>query len=164
MKIAPNGGHPMSRRLGIVLLLQVLLFASSCDSRQPIGFALHELETEIRYCGEYMDFRKLPTPKALAVAGDPCGVFVSGLAYENDADPDDDMRPPDERAMERCDRRRADRRVAEPCVLHVIGDCPTVHSALQYCREHTSVPRDCAWKSAAPLEQCPSRRVALPQQ
>lgn len=163
MKIVSNSGHPMPRQLGIVLVCQVLLFASSCASRQPIGFALHELQTEIRYCGEYKDFRKLPTPKALAVAGDPCGVFVSGLAYENDADRDGDSRRPDERAMERCDRRRVDRRVTEPCVLHVIGDCPTAHSALQYCQELNSVPHDCPWKPVAPQEQC-SSRVTQPQQ
>lgn len=93
MKITPKFGHPMLCQLGVVLLSQVLLFASSCDSRQPVGFALHELETEIRYCGEYKNFRKLPTPKALAVAGNPCGVFVSGLAYENDVDRHGDSRP-----------------------------------------------------------------------
>ncbi len=55
--------------------------------------------------------------KALTVAGDLEGVYVSGYAY---AYPSEDMAI--EAAFEYCEGRRTDRRITEQCRLYAVGD------------------------------------------
>ena len=110
----------------------VLLCLSGCAAR-PLGFPIAQLERESRYCGEYRGYLRLEGPKALAVAGDPCGVFVAGLAHGGvDGDTAERL------ALEYCEQRRADRRVAAPCRIHASGGCPTPMSELRYCRRELS--------------------------
>ena len=132
------------------LLLAGLLFsAAHCG---PIGIPVERLARETRYCSDYRDYRKLTGDKAWAVAGDPCGVFVAGLTYEQP-----DPATAESRALLLCEKRRVDRKVAAPCAVHARGDCATTAAALRYCHSLPDVADDCPDRIEAGGANCPSR-------
>jgi hypothetical protein len=93
-----------------LILAGLLLGVVHCG---PIGIPVERLARETRYCSDYRDYRKLNGEKAWAVAGDPCGVFVAGLTYEQA-----DAATAESRALLLCEARRVDRKVEAPCVVH----------------------------------------------
>jgi hypothetical protein len=149
-----------SRGMAIVVLSGCpLLFVSACAHKGSVGFPIEQLEREIRYCGEYRDYMKLEGSKALAVAGEPCGIFVSGLAYG-----EADALTAETRAVQLCEARRADRRVGAPCVLHARGNCATAQSALRYCRDLADVRGECPDQPDPGKEECPAEDRAVSSQ
>jgi hypothetical protein len=81
-----------------------------------MGIPLREMS---QFDSEWKNYQCLGSLKALAVAGDLNGVYVSGFAY---------LYPlqalANDEALENCEERRADRRVEEECRLYAIGDDP----------------------------------------
>jgi hypothetical protein len=138
----------VSRRRCLVLGA-VLLGAAHCG---PIGIPVERLAGETRYCSDYRDYRKLAGEKAWAVAGDPCGVFVAGLTYEQP-----DAATAESRARQLCEARRIDRKVEAPCAVHARGDCPTAGAALRYCRSLPDAAEDCPHRVEAGQAVCPAR-------
>jgi hypothetical protein len=91
-----------------------LLLAGCVHLDRPIGI---ELRAETRFASEWTHYVELPAFKALAVAGDVQGIYVSGLAYgQPDAPSAIDA------ALDDCEARRRDRRIAATCRLHAAGD------------------------------------------
>jgi hypothetical protein len=80
----------------------------------PVGLPL---SAKTRFRAEWRAYVELPAAKALVVAGDLEGLYVLGLAYGHVA-----AEPAIAEAFARCERRRADRRLAAPCVAYAIGD------------------------------------------
>jgi hypothetical protein len=80
----------------------------------PMGI---RLRTMTRFESEWKNYQRLGSLKALAVAGDLNGVYVSGFAY---AYPIQSLA--NDEALENCEERRADRRVEDACRLYAIGD------------------------------------------
>jgi hypothetical protein len=130
-----------------LILAGLLLGVVHCG---PIGIPVERLARETRYCSDYRDYRKLNGEKAWAVAGDPCGVFVAGLTYEQA-----DAATAESRALLLCEARRVDRKVEAPCVVHARGDCATASAALRYCRSLPGVPNDCPDRIEAEGANCP---------
>jgi len=80
----------------------------------PMGIPLREVT---RFDAEWNDYLRLSSRKALAVAGDRSGVYVSGFAhaYPIQALANDE-------ALERCEERRLDLRIESECRLYAVGD------------------------------------------
>jgi hypothetical protein len=75
------------------------------------------VNSRTQFESEWSTYLKLSGFKSLAVAGNLDGVYVSGFAHGY-------LLPQlavDE-ALERCEQRRADRRIADPCRTYAIGD------------------------------------------
>lgn len=161
--MTPFRVRPTAWRWPVPLLVTapLLLALGGCAPKSPLGFHVATLEREIRYCREFRDYLELDGPKALAVAGDPGGSFVSGLAfkgtgraYEED-EPTLDQKTADSRAMQRCEARRFDRNLRAPCALHAQGECPTEQSRLSYCCEISYHPERCPASVDPPKAECP---------
>jgi hypothetical protein len=95
-------------------VLCALVTAGCLGSRGAIGV---EQRAKSRFESDWRRYLKLPSAKALAVAGDVEGVYVSGVAY---AEPSDAAARA--HAMERCQRRRLDRRIVAECRPYAVGD------------------------------------------
>ena len=80
----------------------------------PMGIPLREVT---RFESEWKNYQRLGPRKALAVAGDLDGVYVSGFAF---AYPIQALA--NDEALESCEERRADRRIEDECRLYAIGD------------------------------------------
>jgi hypothetical protein len=80
----------------------------------PMGI---EVKSVTQFQSEWRAYSRHVGFKALAVAGDLEGVYVSGYAY---AYPSEDMAI--EAAFEYCEGRRTDRRITEKCRLYAVGD------------------------------------------
>jgi hypothetical protein len=80
----------------------------------PMGIPLREMT---QFDSEWKNYQRLGPLKALAVAGDLNGVYVSGFAF---AYPIQVLA--NDEALENCEERRVDRRVADECHLFAIGD------------------------------------------
>ena len=80
----------------------------------PMGVPLREVT---QFESEWKNYQRLGSLKALAVAGDLNGVYVSGFAF---AYPIQALA--NDEALENCEERRADRRVADKCRLYAIDD------------------------------------------
>ena len=76
-----------------------------------------ELRTTTQFEAEWRNYQNLNGLKALAVAGDLEGVYVSGFAWSY---PIQDFA--NDEAMENCEKRRIDRRIEDPCRLYAEGD------------------------------------------
>lgn len=105
----------MSVRCRCLLLAVGLLTLAGCfRSPRPIGVKVRE---QTRFESEWKGYLKLSPLKSLAVAGDVNGVYVSGFAQAS---------PTRERAVEgalqHCELRRLDRRIADPCRTYAVGD------------------------------------------
>jgi hypothetical protein len=97
--------------------LGVLLFAVGGCMRSggsPMGIPLREMT---QFDSEWKNYQRLGSLKALAVAGDLNGVYVSGFAFAYPV-----QALANDEALENCEERRADRRVEEECRLYAIGD------------------------------------------
>ena len=81
-----------------------------------MGIPLREMT---QFESEWKNFQRLRPLKALAVAGDLNGVYVSGFAY---AYPIQALANAE--ALENCDERRADRRIEQECHLYAVGNEP----------------------------------------
>ena len=99
-----------------VALASCLLAAGGCmrSGGSPMGIPLR---TMTQFESEWKNYQRLGSLKALAVAGDLNGVYVSGFAY---AYPIQALA--DDEALENCEERRADRRIEDACRLYAIGD------------------------------------------
>jgi len=108
----------VSARVTLAALAVCLLAAGGClrSGGSPMGIPLREVT---QFESEWKNFQRLRPLKALAVAGDLDGVYVSGFAY---AYPIQALANAE--ALENCDERRADRRVEQECRLYAIGDEP----------------------------------------
>jgi hypothetical protein len=80
----------------------------------PIG---EEMRSKTQYHAEWNDYCVLPAPKALAIAGDVKGTYVSGFA----AGAATEQQAIDE-ALRNCEQRRGDRRIAAPCQIYAVGN------------------------------------------
>jgi hypothetical protein len=81
---------------------------------RPIGI---ELRSRTQFESEWNNYLRLPSAKSLAVAGDLNGVYVSGLAYDLQS-----TEAAVGAAIEYCEQRRIDRRIAADCRTYAIGD------------------------------------------
>jgi len=108
----------VSARVTLAALAACLLAAGGClrSGGSPMGIPLREVT---QFESEWKNFQRLRPLKALAVAGDLNGVYVSGFAY---AYPFQALANAE--ALESCEERRADRRVEQECRLYAIGDDP----------------------------------------
>jgi len=75
------------------------------------------LRERTQFEAEWRRYQALTNKKALAVAGDLRGVYVSGFAW---AYPVQDLAS--DEAMENCEERRTDRRIEQACRLYAVGD------------------------------------------
>lgn len=58
----------------------------------------------------------MPKQRALAIAGDPNGVWVAGMVGGHPSQIEVERE-----ALERCQRKRASRGIAEKCCLYAVG-------------------------------------------
>lgn len=109
----------MSARARITALGALLLAAGGClrSGGTPMGIPLREVT---RFEADWGFYLRLRERKALAVAGDLGGIYVSGFAY---AYPTQSFA--NRAALDRCEERRADRGIAAPCGLYAIGNART---------------------------------------
>lgn len=108
----------MSTTYRVVVVTCCLAAAAGClrSSTAAMGIPLRE---HTRFEAEWRRYQELESPKALAVAGDPAGVYVSGVATggaSQDSVNDD--------ALSACQQRRVDRHIEAPCRLYAIGNEP----------------------------------------
>ena len=75
------------------------------------------LRTTTQFESEWRSYQRLTGLKALAVAGDLNGVYVSGFAWGYPI-----QRLANQEALENCEERRRDRRVEDACRLYATGD------------------------------------------
>ncbi len=88
--------------------------AGCSRAAKPIGV---EMRSVTRFETEWSRYRALEPRKAIAVAGDVTGLHVSGYAFGL---PTDQLAV--EAALESCEQRRADRRVAAACTIYAVGE------------------------------------------
>jgi hypothetical protein len=99
----------------VSLLLVAAAGLGACRSaNQPIGVPLRD---RTRWESEWNGYRRFEGEKALAVAGDIQGQFVTGIATGR-ATREEAVQA----ALEDCAQRRADRRLADECAVYAIGD------------------------------------------
>ncbi len=100
------------------VLAASLVVASGCfrSGGSPMGVPLR---STTQFESEWRSYQRLTGLKALAVAGDLNGIYVSGFAW---AYPIQELA--NEEALEGCEERRGDRRVQDACRLYAIGDEP----------------------------------------
>jgi hypothetical protein len=82
--------------------------------RTSIGIPLR---AKTRFRAEWRDYLTLPEEKAIAVAGDVEGLYVSGVAHGLTS-----AEAAVREAVARCERRRADRWIAAPCRPYAVGN------------------------------------------
>ena len=109
----------MSARAPLGALAALLLAAGGClrSGGTPMGIPLREVT---RFEADWGFYQRLRERKALAVAGDLGGVYVSGFAYAYPA-----QSLANSAALDRCEERRADRGIESPCALYAIGNART---------------------------------------
>jgi hypothetical protein len=106
----------MREKPTLLLVASCLAVASGCfrSGGSPIGVPLREAT---QFESEWRGYQRLTGLKALAVAGDLNGVYVSGFAW---AYPIQELA--NEEALESCEERRGDRGVQDVCQLYAVGD------------------------------------------
>ena len=101
-----------------VLAAGLLLAVAPAGCRSGGGGAIGiPVNSRTQFESEWSTYLRLSGFKSLAVAGDLEGVYVSGFAH---AYPLPQLAV--DEALERCEERRADRRIADPCRTYAIGD------------------------------------------
>ena len=65
----------------------------------------------------WRDYQALPEQRALAIAGDPERIWVSGISGGQES-----LEEAEEAALSECRRRRAQRRMQAACQLYALGD------------------------------------------
>jgi hypothetical protein len=97
------------------LLLVAAAGLAGCRSpAQPIGVPLRD---RTRWEAEWRSYQRFDEHKALAVAGDMQGQFVTGIATGQAT-----QEAAVTAAMEDCAQRRADRRLTDECRIYAIGN------------------------------------------
>lgn len=106
----------MNARENLVILASCLLAVGGCmrSGGSPMGIPLREVT---QFESEWKRYQRLGSLKALAVAGDLNGVYVSGFSYAYPV-----QALANDEALENCEERRVDRRIADACRLYAIGD------------------------------------------
>ncbi len=99
-------------RLAIGVLCACALAACTLPQR-TLGIEMRE---QSRFQQQWKRYQKLEDFKALVIAGDVEGVYVSGFSYEM-ASTDEAVRA----ALDLCEQRRTDRRIVAPCRTVAIG-------------------------------------------
>ena len=101
-----------------ILALLVVTMVASC-AQAPIGVPLPQRS---RFHNQWKHYVHLQPHKAIAVAGDTNGLYVSGYSFGYTSESD-----AMEAALADCEARRADRRIADPCRMFAIGnDVPVI--------------------------------------
>ena len=101
-------------RLALLLLPPVVAAGCMRSGGSPMGV---ELRRSTQFESEWRHYQRRSGLKALAVAGDLRGVYVSGFAF---AYPIQALA--NDEALDTCEQRRADRRIEDACRLYAIGD------------------------------------------
>jgi hypothetical protein len=105
----------MNGRRALALTLALTATAYGCFSTaSTIGSRLPRTP---RFLDEWSHYERLQPSKAMAVAGDPATIYVSGYAfgYANDT-------TAVEGAIAACEARRIDRRITAPCETYAVGN------------------------------------------
>ena len=102
----------------LLALVSCLLTVGGCmrSGGSPMGIPLREMT---QFDSEWKNYQRLGSLKALAVAGDLNGVYVSGFAFAYPV-----QALANDEALENCEERRADRRIEDACRLYAIGNDP----------------------------------------
>lgn len=105
----------MTRHACVALLAIAAAVSSGCRSAaQPIGVPLNE---RTRWESEWRKYQRFEGQKAIAVAGDMQGQFVTGIATGR-ATQEEAVKA----AMDDCAQRRVDRRLTDECRIYAIGN------------------------------------------
>src|SRR5262245_13391310 len=91
------------------------VFVTGC-ARAPIGVPLPRTS---RFEHEWRNYARLQPNKAMAIAGDPSGVYAAGYAYAQTTELE-----AVQAALDACEARRVDRRIDAQCETYAIGDQP----------------------------------------
>lgn len=104
------------RALAALPLGLLLAVPTGClrSGGSPIGI---ETRSVTRFASEWKRYLAFSHFKALAVAGDPEGAHVTGYAHAYPGEASARTA-----ALEACEVRRADRRIAAPCRIYAEGD------------------------------------------
>ena len=89
-------------------------FAGCSSDGQPIGMPVND---RTRWESEWKSYQRFKGEKALALAGDVEGQFVTGIATGR-ATQEEAVQA----AMDDCAQRRSDRRLTDACRLWAIGN------------------------------------------
>lgn len=95
-------------------ILSLSLLAGCASWGRPIGIPLRN---KTQFASEWNNYKKKPGFKALAVAGDLGGAYVSGWTSEFC-----EQQKATVEALKRCEERRRDRKIAGQCQVYAIGD------------------------------------------
>jgi hypothetical protein len=95
-------------------IVTVALSGCALLGAEPMGVPVRH---KTRFEAEWQRYEALPEAKAIAVAGDLRGAYVSGIGYGEPT-----AGAAEARALTRCQERRADRRIEAPCRMHGIGN------------------------------------------
>lgn len=105
----------MKRLAWVLVLLVVLALPAGCRSKaKPIGVPLRD---RTRFDAEWSRYVQFEPHKALAVAGDIQGQYVTGFSLGK-ASRDEAVQS----AMDACAQRRTDRRLEDECRLYAVED------------------------------------------
>lgn len=104
----------MRRWVWVVVLIVLLPLAGCRGNAKPIGV---ELRDRSRFDSEWQRYLALEPHKALAVAGDPQGLYATGFSFGKAS-----REQAEQEALAACDLRRSDRRIEPPCRLHAVGN------------------------------------------
>jgi len=103
--------HTIAR---VTMIGYALSLFAGCAAPRGFGIALHR---STRFEVEARLYESLPTPKSLAIAGDPHATFVLGYACEAADEPTARAA-----ALQDCNERRRARRIESPCRTIAVGD------------------------------------------
>jgi hypothetical protein len=96
------------------LLLSVALLDGCASWGRPIGVPLRN---KTRFASEWKGYQERSGFKALAVAGDLGGTYVSGWTSEYR-----EQKEATADALKGCEERRRDRRIRDECRIYAIGN------------------------------------------
>jgi len=104
----------MSAKRNRLALALCLLAVGGCmrSGGSPMGIPLREVT---QFESEWNNYRLLKSRKAIAVAGNLNGVYVSGYAYAYPV-----QALANAEAIENCEERRLDRRIESECRLYAV--------------------------------------------
>jgi hypothetical protein len=96
------------------IVLSALLLGACASWGRPIGIPMRN---KTRFASEWKDYEAMSGFKALAVAGDPGGVYASGWTSEYC-----DQQKAVADALTYCEQRRLEHRIAGECRVYAIGN------------------------------------------
>jgi hypothetical protein len=102
------------KQLALLALGPLAVAGCMRSGGSPMGVPLRE---RTQFESQWRSYQRLSGLKALAVAGDLEGVYVSGFAFSYPI-----QALADDEALETCEQRRTDRRIEDACRLYAIGD------------------------------------------